>query len=215
MVVVLPVPLTPTTSDHERHAALVDLDLAIARGVLQQFDHLVAQRFPRAGRLRDTLPLDAGAQVLHKFQRCIDAKIGLDQQHLEIFEEFLGDFASIKEIGDIFEDPSPGLLEPLFNFWFWFGLPAKEPTEYHDNVLTAGGLLPRTIESPRRNGTARRIKSIHDARNSSQIGLRPTVVASVVTAAVSSEQRRTCRGAGLLRRTFRCGIVPADPSIEG
>ena len=106
--------------------------------MVQQSDHLVAQRLAGVGWLSNVLAVDPRAQVIKQFNRRLDAEVGLDQQRFQILVEVLGDLAAFEECADIFEDAAARLFQASFDFWFGLALPAKEPAENHDHVLTAG-----------------------------------------------------------------------------
>ena len=117
--------------DHEGHAALQNLDLAVAGRHLQQRDHVVPQDV--LGERRSVMRSSSTAclQVFDKLLTDIPAEIGLDQEHLQLFVKIFVERAAIEEPGDFTEHAAPGLFQTLLKFDIRFSLAAEEPVENH------------------------------------------------------------------------------------
>jgi hypothetical protein len=115
--------------DDEGDAALENLDLAVAGCKLKQLDHLQAKDLARFGRVIDPIASDALAQLAHEALTDVPADVGLDQQHLEVFVEFLVEDAAIEEPGDLAEDAAARLFEPFFELDVGFRAAPEEAVE--------------------------------------------------------------------------------------
>ena len=147
--------------DHEGDAALEDLDLAVARGELEQLDHLLAQDLAGEARVDDALLVDPAAQLGDEFLADVPADVGLDQEHFQVLVEVLVDRGAVEEAGDLGEDAAAGLFQPLLELDVGLGLATEELQNHGEFLSRRGGngwvgdgrrrvaMLPKHRSAPR------------------------------------------------------------------
>ncbi len=97
----------------------------------EQLDHIPAQNFPGITGIDDASFGHFAAHATDELLRDIPTDIGLDEQHFEIFIEFLIDRFAIEKATDLAENALARLRERLFHLRIWFGAPLEESVEDH------------------------------------------------------------------------------------
>jgi hypothetical protein len=137
IVVVFPVPLTPTTRE-TNEPALVDLDPAVAHRCLEQSDHLLTQRLACLDRVAD---LATSHALLESFQQGFGGRhtqVGLNEQRFQVIEELAVDLRPLEKLNDLAKDSLPATLQARFQLWAGRGPPAEKTTEDHARLLVPG-----------------------------------------------------------------------------
>ncbi|GBD19493.1 hypothetical protein HRbin27_01999 [bacterium HR27] len=132
----------PDDERDERHATLIDLDAAIPHRCVEQRDHFVTQCLTCLGWIADFAATHTLAEPL---EQCLGRRypeVSLNQQRLQIFEQFLVDRVALEQLDDLPEDPLATPLETCFELWSRRGTSTEEATEDHDRLLGLRDLLP-------------------------------------------------------------------------
>jgi hypothetical protein len=93
--------------------------------VASSSSEIISSRSTSRASAHDAIGPDSFAKLTHELVADIPADIGLDQQHLEIFEKFFIDVGPVKESGDFAENATARFLQTLFQLHIGFRLPAK------------------------------------------------------------------------------------------